>query len=164
MNGKRLILTAAFFSACTLFADILLEVRPGEIIKDQWQKDRGTFTTGSHPKNVTAGKEKQIGFARYCSDSNTYYKLKDMKKLRDLQLHDYGSASFLGKGGAVLCDGGRRLESCLAGLPAGNCREQGKRSPPMPCLSPLPQRKPPRNSLRSAWIRRSFWNRGNGWC
>ena len=79
MNGKRLILTAAFFSACTLFADVLLEVRPGEVIKDQWQKDRGTFTTGSHPKNVTAGKDQKTGFARYLPDSSTYYKLKDMK-------------------------------------------------------------------------------------
>lgn len=99
MNAKQLILTAAAFSACTLFADILLEVRPGEIVKDNWQKDRGTFTTGSHAKNVTAGKDSKTGFARYLPDSSTYYKLKDAKNCGTSNFTVTALLRFTGKDG-----------------------------------------------------------------
>lgn len=126
MNGKRLILTAAFFSACTLFADILLEVRPGEIIKDRWQKDRGTFTTGSHPKNVIAGKEKQIGFARYCSDSNTYYKLKDMKNCGTSNFTITALLRFSGKEGQCFVMGAGGWSHVSPGYRLGIAANRGK--------------------------------------
>ena len=117
MNGKHLILMTAAFCACTLAAETLLEVRPEEIVKDSWQKDRGTFKTGSHRTNVTAEKEKSLGFARYLSDSSTYYQLHDMKNC--------GTASFTVT--ALVRFHGKTGESFVFGAGAGSHLSPGYR-------------------------------------
>lgn len=117
---------AAFFSACTLFADVLLEVRPGEVVNDRWQKDRGNFTTGSHPKNVTAGKEKEISFARYLSDSNTYYKLKDMKNCGTSNFTVTALLRFSGKNGQCFILGAGAGSHVSPGYRLGISANKGK--------------------------------------
>ncbi len=128
MKVKQIILTVAAFSACTLFADILLEVRPGEIVKDNWQKDRGAFTTGSHPKNVTSGKEKKTGFARYLPDSSTYYKLKEMKNCGSSNFTVTALIRFTGKNGQCFVLGAGAGSHVSPGYRLGITAKNGKTS------------------------------------
>lgn len=124
MNSRNSFIAAAILSACTLSAETLMEARPGEIAKDNWQKDRGTFKTGSDYTNVKVVKEKGKTFAEYLPGGNTYYKLKDPKSYGTDNLTVTALLRANGKDGQcfVLCAGAWSHVSpgCRLGISAKN--------------------------------------------
>ena len=76
MNRKHLIMLGAFCCAVLLPADTLLEVKPGTVLQDRWNRKLHTnFSSGSSKTGVEAVSEKGKTIARYQTGSSTLYRL-----------------------------------------------------------------------------------------
>ena len=76
MNTKLSILAGALCAAALLSADTLLEVEPGTLLQDRWnRKLHKNFSTGSSKTGVEAVQEKGRTIARYRTGASTLYQL-----------------------------------------------------------------------------------------
>lgn len=76
MNAKLPIILGALCTAALLSADTLLEVAPGTVLQDRWnRKLHKNFSTGSSKTGVEAVQEKGKTIARYQSGSSTLYQI-----------------------------------------------------------------------------------------
>ena len=76
MNTKLPILAGVLCSAALLSADTLLEVEPGTVLQDRWnRKLHKHFSSGSSRTGVEAVQEKGRTIARYRTGASTLYQL-----------------------------------------------------------------------------------------
>ena len=76
MNAKLPVILGALCTAALLSADTLLEVAPGTVLQDRWnRKLHKNFSTGSSKTGVEAVQEKGKTIARYQSGSSTLYQI-----------------------------------------------------------------------------------------
>ena len=76
MNGKLQWIAGVLCSAAFLAADTLLEVEPGTILGDRWNRNlHQNFSTGSSKTGVEAVSENGKTIARYQPGASTLYRL-----------------------------------------------------------------------------------------
>lgn len=76
MNTKLQMIAGALCAAVLLSADTLLDVEPGTVLQDRWnRKLHKNFSSGSSKTGVEAIQEKGKTIARYQSGSSTLYQI-----------------------------------------------------------------------------------------
>ena len=78
MNCKGYFFCAVLLAASTIFADTLLDVVPGTILQDKWNKAlHKTFSSGSSRTGVDAVSEKGMTIAHYAPGTSSFYLLEN---------------------------------------------------------------------------------------
>ena len=76
MNTKLQMIAGALCAAVLLSADTLLDVEPGTVLQDRWnRKLHKNFSSGASKTGVKAIQEKGKTIARYQSGASTLYQI-----------------------------------------------------------------------------------------